>query len=77
MKSAAHYMSDEPLLSPAVRALAEARGLTKACEMFPADVARAAEHAAKPLPDPDLSSSGEPALRFDPARIDGRFEPSA
>ena len=63
---------DDPTLSPAVRVLAEARGLTRACELFPADVARAATRAARPLANPERPSSTEPALRLDASLFDPR-----
>ena len=65
-------MSDDTALSPAVRALAEARGLARACELFPATVAFAASRAARPLAAADRAATTEPALQFDPTR----FEPS-
>ena len=64
-------MTDDTAPSPAVlRALAVARGLARAHDLFPETLAFAAGRAAKPLAAPDRASTTEPALQFDPARYE-------
>jgi hypothetical protein len=68
-------MTDKPSTDIAaaqwVRALAQARGLDRACALFPEAVAAAVVRGTTsmgPLP-PDFSAVTEPALAFDPAKF--------